>query len=43
MAFPAKATMVLDESYQQIKLAAPDGAELGTFEPGAARVDDSTL
>ncbi|MCC7072728.1 MAG: hypothetical protein IT383_15480 [Deltaproteobacteria bacterium] len=43
VAFPAKATIVLDESYQQIKLVAPDGAELGTFEPGAARVDDSTL
>ncbi len=43
VAFPAKATIVLDESYQQIKLVSPDGAELGTFEPGAARVDDSTL
>lgn len=43
VAFPAKATMVLDESYQQIKLVALDGSELGTFEPGAARVDDSTL
>ena len=43
VAFPAKATIVLDESYQQIKLVAPDGSELGTFEPGAARVDDSTL
>lgn len=43
VAFPAKATIVLDEAYQQIKLVAPDGAELGTFEPGAARVDDSTL
>lgn len=43
VAFPAKATMVLDDSYQQIKLLSPDGAELGTFEPGGARVDDSTL
>lgn len=43
VAFPAKATIVLDESYQQIKLLSPDGGELGTFEPGGARVDDSTL
>lgn len=43
VAFPAKATMVLDDSYQQLKLVGADGAELGAFEPGAARVDDSTL
>lgn len=43
VAFPARATMVLDESYQQLKLVGADGAELGAFEPGAARVDDSTL
>ncbi len=43
VAFPAKATIVLDQSYQQAKLVAPDGAELGTFEPGAARLDDATL
>lgn len=43
VSFPAKATLVLDESYQQLKLVSPEGAELGAFEPGVARVDDSTL
>jgi hypothetical protein len=39
---PAKSTLVLDESYQQLKLKANSDA-LGPFEPGAARIDDSTL
>jgi hypothetical protein len=43
LAFPAKATIVLDESYQQLKLQPESGEPLGTFEPGAARIDDSTL
>ncbi len=46
---PAKTTVVLDDSYQQLKLRpAGTGAEgdietLGTFEPGIAHLDDSTL
>ena len=40
---PAKATLVLDESYQQLKLQPEAGDPLGPFEPGAARIDDSTL
>lgn len=39
---PATATIVLDESYQQLKLRpAGDVDTLGTFEPGLAHVDDS--
>lgn len=40
---PPRATLVLDESYQQLKLVPEGGEPSGTFEPGAARVDDSTL
>lgn len=40
---PSKATIVLDESYQQLKLQPENGDPLGPFEPGAARIDDSTL
>lgn len=41
---PAKATIVLDDSYQQLKLK-PEGdiETLGTFEPGIAHLDDSQL
>ncbi len=43
LALPAKATLVLDETHQQLKLA-PDGGEpIGTFEPGRALLDDSVL
>lgn len=41
--FPASATFILDETYQQLKLQPPEGAALGPFEPGGARIDDSTL
>ncbi len=43
---PAAATLVLDDSYQQLKLrptAAAGDETVGTFEPGAAQLDDSTL
>jgi hypothetical protein len=40
--FPQRSTIVLDEGYQQLKLQSGDQI-LGTFEPGAARIDDSTL
>lgn len=40
---PAKATIVLDGSYQQFKLQPEAGDPIGPFEPGAARIDDSTL
>lgn len=41
--FPATSTIVLDGSYQSLKLQPPEGEPLGSFEPGAARIDDSTL
>lgn len=41
--FPASATLRLDEGYQQMKLVPASGEPLGTFEPGGARIDDSTL
>lgn len=40
---PAKAVLVLDGSYQQLKLQPESGDPIGPFEPGAARIDDSTL
>ena len=41
---PVRATIVLDEAYQQLKLK-PEGdiETLGNFEPGVAQLDDSTL
>jgi hypothetical protein len=41
--FPALATIQLDAGYQQMKLIPASGDALGTFEPGGARIDDSTL
>jgi len=38
-----KATLVLDETHQQLKLAPDGGDTLGTFEPGRALLDDSML
>jgi hypothetical protein len=44
MTLPAKCTIVLDDTYQKVKLVPDGGGEpLGTFEPGPARLDDSTL
>lgn len=41
---PARATMVLDDTHQQLKLAPDDGGDtVGTFEPGRALIDDSVL
>jgi hypothetical protein len=46
---PARSTLVLDDSYQQLKLRpAGEGVDadieaLGNFEPGVAHVDDSML
>ena len=41
---PATATIVLDDSFQQLRLRpAGDADPLGTFEPGVSHVDDSTL
>lgn len=40
---PAKAVIVLDGSYQQLKLQPESGDPIGTFEPGAARIEDSAL
>jgi hypothetical protein len=43
VSFPVTATVQLDEGYQQMKLVPEGGEPLGTFEPGGARLDDSTL
>jgi hypothetical protein len=40
---PAKAVIVLDGSYQQLKLQPESGDPIGPFEPGAARIEDSAL
>lgn len=40
---PAKAVVVLDGSYQQLKLQPESGDPIGPFEPGAARIEDSEL
>jgi hypothetical protein len=41
---PARATIVLDDTHQQLKLAPDDGGDaIGTFEPGRALIDDSVL
>lgn len=40
---PAKAVLVLDGSYQQLKLQPDSGDPMGPFEPGAARIEDSAL
>ncbi|MDP2342779.1 MAG: hypothetical protein Q8O67_17620 [Deltaproteobacteria bacterium] len=44
---PARAMIVLDETYQQLKLKPVlkegEGEALGNFEPGVAYLDDSTL
>jgi hypothetical protein len=41
---PAQATIVLDDTHQQLKLAPVDGGDaIGTFEPGRALIDDSVL
>ena len=39
---PEKATLKLDDTYQQLKLVPGGDADaIGTFEPGVAQVDDS--
>ncbi len=41
---PQKSTLVLDDTYQQLKLQPDgDGDAVGTFEPGGPRLEDSTL
>jgi hypothetical protein len=41
---PARSTIVLDDTQQQLKLVPDDGGDaVGTFEPGRALIDDSVL